>query len=106
MAGILTFGGSLEISPSRPADRHAITDALGGVRDAVPAALERLVPLVFDTFATADLVHETYLRLVDETRLQTEPETGESLGHTERTVAHDWVKAQRWWCQELRDGDA
>jgi RNA polymerase sigma factor (TIGR02999 family) len=87
VAGILTFGGPLEISLPGATDRHAITEALGDVRNGAPGALDRLVPLVYGdlariahrqlrleanghTFATADLVHETYLRLVDQTRAQ------------------------------------
>lgn len=67
--------------------QQAITDALGQLRDGVPGALDRLIPLVYrdlagiahrqlaleepgHTLATADLVHETYLRLVDQTRIQ------------------------------------
>ncbi len=66
--------------------QHAITDALGDVRDGVPGALDRLIPLVYGdlagiahrqlaleaqghTFSTRELVHEAYLRLVDQTRL-------------------------------------
>jgi RNA polymerase sigma factor (TIGR02999 family) len=67
--------------------QHAITDALGQVRDGVPGALDRLIPLVYrdlagiahrqlaleargHTLSTNELVHEAYLRLVDQTRLQ------------------------------------
>jgi RNA polymerase sigma factor (TIGR02999 family) len=67
--------------------QHAITDALGQVRDGVPGALDRLIPLVYGdlagiahrqlalearghTLSTHELVHEAYLRLVDHTRLQ------------------------------------
>jgi RNA polymerase sigma factor (TIGR02999 family) len=67
--------------------QHVITDALGQVRDGVPGALDRLIPLVYgdlagiahrqlaleaagDTLSTTELVHEAYLRLVDQTRIQ------------------------------------
>jgi RNA polymerase sigma factor (TIGR02999 family) len=67
--------------------QHAITDALGQLRDGVPGALDRLMPLVYGdlagiahrqlaleasghTLATTELVHEAYLRLVDQTRIQ------------------------------------
>jgi RNA polymerase sigma factor (TIGR02999 family) len=67
--------------------QHAITDALQHVRGGTPGALDRLVPLVYGdlariahrqlgqeatghTLATSDLVHEAYLRLVDQTRVQ------------------------------------
>lgn len=70
-----------------PQRQHAITDALGAVRDGESGALERLIPLVYDdlariahrqlgleraghTLSTTALVHETYLRLVDQTRAQ------------------------------------
>ena len=65
----------------------AITDVLGDLRNGVPGALDRLVPLVYadltriahrqlglepegHTLSTAGLVHEAYLRLVDQTRAQ------------------------------------
>jgi RNA polymerase sigma factor (TIGR02999 family) len=73
--------------PVLPQQQHAITDALGDVRDRVPGALDRLIPLVYGelagiahrqlafeatghTLSTTELVHEAYLRLVDQTRLQ------------------------------------
>jgi RNA polymerase sigma factor (TIGR02999 family) len=67
--------------------QHAITEALGALRAGAPDALDRLVPLVYDdlarmahrqlgleapghTLSTTALVHEAYLRLVDQTRAQ------------------------------------
>jgi RNA polymerase sigma factor (TIGR02999 family) len=67
--------------------QHAITDALTAVREGVPDAMDRLIPLVYvelnriahrqlglevtgHTFSTTALVHEAYLRLVDQTRAQ------------------------------------
>lgn len=67
--------------------QHAITEALHALRGGAPGALDRLVPLVYGdlariahrqlgledrghTLATSDLVHEAYLRLVDQTRVQ------------------------------------
>jgi RNA polymerase sigma factor (TIGR02999 family) len=64
---------------------HAITDALGALRDGAPEAMDRLVPLVYGeltriahrqlgleasghTLSTTALVHEAYLRLVDQRR--------------------------------------
>jgi RNA polymerase sigma factor (TIGR02999 family) len=64
--------------------QHAITAALGDLRDGVPGALDRLIPLVYKdlagiahrqlgleraghTLSTSALVHEAYLRLVDQT---------------------------------------
>src|SRR5512138_3898881 len=66
---------------------HAITDALGQLRDGVPGAFDRLVPLVYGdlagiahrqlaleesghTLSTTELVHEAYLRLVDQTHIE------------------------------------
>ncbi|MEO5825432.1 MAG: sigma-70 family RNA polymerase sigma factor [Gemmatimonadales bacterium] len=65
----------------------AITDALGALRDGDAGALDQLMPLVYDqlrrmarrqlgaeptghTFGTTALVHEAYLKLVDQTRVQ------------------------------------
>jgi RNA polymerase sigma factor (TIGR02999 family) len=66
---------------------HAITDALAALRGGDPGAMDRLVPLVYEelariahrqlgleatghTLSTTALVHEAYLRLVDQTRAQ------------------------------------
>ena len=67
--------------------QHAITDALGQLRDGVPGAFDRLVPLVYGdlagiahrqlaleesghTLSTTELVHEAYRRLVDQTHIE------------------------------------
>jgi len=67
--------------------QSAITEVLGQVRDGVPGAMDRLVGLVYadlariahrqlgleaagHTLATTDLIHEAYIRLVDQTRTQ------------------------------------
>ena len=69
------------------AQQQAITEALLELRDGAPGALDRLVPLVYadlsrvahrqlgleapgHTLSTTALVHEAYLRLVDQTRAQ------------------------------------
>jgi RNA polymerase sigma factor (TIGR02999 family) len=69
------------------ATQHAVTEALRDFRAGAPDALDRLVPLVYEdlarmahrqlglevaghTLATSELVHEAYLRLVDQTRVQ------------------------------------
>lgn len=75
-------------SPSEPVDsRDQITDLLVQLRDGDPEAMDRLFPLVYDdlrrvahrqlrrerpghTLGTTGLVHETYLKLVDQTRVQ------------------------------------
>jgi RNA polymerase sigma factor (TIGR02999 family) len=68
------------------AQQHAITDALVALRAGAPDAMDRLVPLVYDeltqmahrhlrlespghTLSTTAVVHEAYLRLVDQTRV-------------------------------------
>ena len=70
-----------------PAQQHEITEALGALRAGTPRAMDRLVPLVYDDLAriarrqlrleapghtpsTEALVHEAYLRLVDQPRAQ------------------------------------
>ena len=67
--------------------QHAITEVLGQVRDGVPGAMDRLVGLVYadlariahrqlgleaagHTLSTTELIHEAYIRLVDQTRAQ------------------------------------
>ena len=77
------LGSEMESSASQ----HAITDALVALRSGEPDALERLVPLVYDhlaemahhhlrleseghTLSTTAVVHEAYLRLVDQTRVE------------------------------------
>jgi len=68
-------------------ERHAITEALADVRVGAPGAMDRLIDLVYadlariahrqlgleaagHTFSTTELVHEAYLRLVDQTRAE------------------------------------
>jgi RNA polymerase sigma factor (TIGR02999 family) len=76
-----------EPSPGDPrAEAGAITEALCAVRDGAPDAMDRLTPLVYEqlkqiarrqlrrepvghTLSTTGLVHEAYLRLVDQTRV-------------------------------------
>lgn len=70
-----------------PAPPHAVTAALVELRDGVPGALDRVLSLVYPelariahrqlgleaaghTLSTTALVHEAYLRLVDQTRAQ------------------------------------
>jgi RNA polymerase sigma factor (TIGR02999 family) len=69
-----------------PKDAGAITEALCAVRDAAPDAMDRLAPLVYEqlkriarrqlraepighTLSTTGLVHEAYLKLVDQSRV-------------------------------------
>ncbi len=73
-------------SLDRPADQE-ITEALIALRERTPDALSRLMPMVYDqllgmahrrlaaerpghTLSTTALVHEAYLKLVDQTRTQ------------------------------------
>ncbi|MEJ7813383.1 MAG: ECF-type sigma factor [Gemmatimonadaceae bacterium] len=77
------MGGNMAVA----AEQHAITEALGELRNGVPGALDRLIPLVYadlsriahrqlsleptgHTLSTTALVHEAYLRLVDQTHAQ------------------------------------
>jgi len=72
--------------PDVPADRE-VTDALIALRSRGPGAMERLMPLVYEdlrrvahrqlaaestghTLSTTALVHEAYLRLVDQSRTE------------------------------------
>ena len=69
----------------QPEEQAAITDALCAFRNGAPDAMDRLAPLVYEqlkriahrqlraepfghTLSTTALVHEAYLRLVDQTR--------------------------------------
>jgi RNA polymerase sigma factor (TIGR02999 family) len=74
----------MRVEPN-PEDSEAITEALCALRDGAPGAMERLAPLVYEqlkriarrqlraepvghTLSTTALVHEAYLKLVDQTR--------------------------------------
>jgi RNA polymerase sigma factor (TIGR02999 family) len=74
-------------SPDGRQAQQEVTDALVALRDGAPDALDRVLPLVYDelrkvahrqlgaerashTFSTTALVHEAYLKLVDQTRAQ------------------------------------
>jgi RNA polymerase sigma factor (TIGR02999 family) len=76
----------VEPSPS-PEDPEAITEALGALRNGAPDAMDRPAPLVYEqlrhiahrqlraepvghTLSTTALVHEAYLKLVDQTRAE------------------------------------
>ena len=82
-AGREPLGSEME----RGAQTHAVTDALGALRAGAPGAMDQLVPLVYGeltriahrqlgleatghTLSTTALVHEAYLRLVDQHRAQ------------------------------------
>src|SRR5688500_17814658 len=82
-AGHETLGSEMEPG----AQPHAVTDALGALRAGAPGAMDELVPLVYGeltrvahrqigleatghTLSTTALVHEAYLRLVDQHRAQ------------------------------------
>jgi len=76
----------VEPSPS-PDDPEAITEALCALRNGAPDGMDRLAPLVYEqlrriahrqlraepaghTLSTTALVHEAYLKLVDQTRAE------------------------------------
>ncbi|HEY0778551.1 MAG TPA: ECF-type sigma factor, partial [Gemmatirosa sp.] len=97
--------------PQHAMTEHAITDALGEWRAAVPGALERLVPLVYaelsriahrqlgaeaagHTLSTSELVHEAYFRLGDQTRTES-ASRAQFFGlaaHTMRRVRIDYAR--------------
>ena len=70
----------------RPGPAHDVTGLLNAWRKGDPSALQAVIPLVYDelrrlahahlrgerhqTLQTADLVHETYVRLVDSSGVQ------------------------------------
>ena len=75
----------MRVEPS-PEDPEAITEALCAIRNGAPDAMARLAPLVYEqlkriahrhlraepvghTLSTTALVHEAYLKLVDQTRV-------------------------------------
>ena len=79
-------GTRADRSSDRPADRE-ITEALIALRQRSPGAMDRLMPLVYDelrrvahrqlgaeptghTLSTTALVHEAYLKLVDQSRTE------------------------------------
>ena len=74
-------------APTPASDREQVTSILLQLRDGDPSAMDRLYPLVYaelrrlahhhlqgerpgHTLGTTGLVHETYLKLVDQTRVQ------------------------------------
>jgi RNA polymerase sigma factor (TIGR02999 family) len=76
----------MRVEPS-PEDPEAITEALCALRNGAPDAMDRLTPLVYErlrriahrqlraepvghTLSTTALVHEAYLKLVDQTRAE------------------------------------
>ena len=82
-AGVPSSAGSIGDSAADP----EITEALLALRDETPGAMDRLMPLVYEqlrrvahrqltaepaghTLQTTALVHEAYLRLVDQTRVR------------------------------------
>ena len=96
------------------ARRHAVTDALGALRAGAPGAMERFIPLVYDdlariahrqlaaepaghTLSTTALVHEAYLRLVDQARARWEDRAQffAVAAHTMRRVLIDHARRHR-----------
>jgi len=76
----------MRVEPN-PEDQQAITEALCALRNGAPDAMDRLAPLVYEqlkliarrqlraepaghTLSTTALVHEAYLKLVDQTRAE------------------------------------
>jgi RNA polymerase sigma factor (TIGR02999 family) len=86
VASLAISGGMNHPDPASHGDRE-ITDLLLQVRENHPGAMDRLFPLIYDqlrriahrqlqaepaghTLDTTGLVHETYLKLVDQTRVE------------------------------------
>jgi RNA polymerase sigma factor (TIGR02999 family) len=87
-SGIVLSSNDLATSGANPTtDREQVTELLLQLRDGDPGAMDRLFPLVYGelrriahwqlqgerpghTLGTTGLVHETYLKLVDQTRTQ------------------------------------
>lgn len=76
-----------QLEPTVPADTRQVTDLLLQMRRGDPEAMDRLFPLVYEelrrlahaqlrrerpghTLGTTGLVHETYVRMVDQTRVE------------------------------------
>ena len=76
-----------QLAPAVTADTRQVTDLLLEIRGGDPQAMDRLFPLVYEelrrmahaqlrherpghTLGTTGLVHETYVRLVDQTRVE------------------------------------
>ena len=76
-----------QLAPAVTADTRQVTDLLLQMRDGDTSAMDRLFPLVYEelrrmahaqlrrerpghTLGTTGLVHETYVRLVDQTRVE------------------------------------
>ncbi len=76
-----------QLAPAGPAPTGQVTDLLLEMRGGNTDAMDRLLPLVYDelrgiahaqlrrerpghTLGTTGLVHETYVRLVDQTRVE------------------------------------
>jgi len=76
-----------QLAPAVTADTRQVTDLLLQIRGGDPQAMDRLFPLVYEelrrmahaqlrrerpghTLGTTGLVHETYVRLVDQTRVE------------------------------------
>ena len=97
-----------------PAQSHAITDALAALRAGDTGAMDQLAPLVYEelariahrqlgleatghTLSTTALVHEAYLRLVDQTRARWE-DRAQFFGiaaHAMRRVLVDHARRHR-----------
>jgi RNA polymerase sigma factor (TIGR02999 family) len=96
------------------ARQHAVTEALGALRAGAPGAMERFIPLVYDdlariahrqlaaepvghTLSTSALVHEAYLRLVDQARARWEDRAQffAVAAHTMRRVLIDHARRHR-----------
>ena len=103
-----------------PEDPEAITDALYAWRNGAPDAMDRLAPLVYErlrriahrqlraepvghTLSTTALVHEAYLKLVDQTRAEWQ-DRGHFFAVASRAMRRILVDYARRYRAERRGG--
>ena len=114
---------SLPMQPSEPSDTpdtQPVTELLLDLRDGRAGVMDRLYPLVYEelhriahralrgertghTIGTTGLVHEAYLRLVDQTRLEYR-DRGHFYGIAARAMRHILVDYARRHCAAKRGG--
>lgn len=111
----------MQVDPD-PKDAGAITEALCAVRDGAPDGMDRLAPLVYEqlkhiahrhlraepighTLSTTGLVHEAYLKLVDQTRVDWQ-DRGHFFSVASRAMRRILVDYARRYRAARRGGDS
>jgi RNA polymerase sigma factor (TIGR02999 family) len=111
----------VEPSPDDPDDPEAITEALSAFRNGAPDAMDRLAPLVYEhlkriarrqlraepvghTLSTTALVHEAYLKLVNQTRAEWQ-DRGHFFAVASGAMRRILVDYARRYRAERRGGD-